>query len=170
MQIGSVKLENPVILAPMAGVTDPPFRKIVKQFGPGLLCGEMVSATALHYNSSKTREMVGVDPAEKPVSIQIFGSKPEIMAEAAQAIAEYGADIIDINMGCPVTKVVKNGEGAALMNNLPLAREIIRAVVQSVTLPVTVKFRLGWDEEHIIAPELARIAEESGAAAVAVHG
>lgn len=170
MQIGSVKLANPVILAPMAGVTDPPFRKIVKLFGPGLLCGEMVSATALHYNSEKTREMIGVDREEKPVSIQIFGSQPEIMAEAAQAIAAYGADIIDINMGCPVTKVVKNGEGAALMNNLPLARRIIEAVVASVTLPVTVKFRLGWDETQIVAPELARIAEDAGAAAVAVHG
>lgn len=154
----------------MAGVTDPPFRKIVKQFGPGLLCGEMVSATALHYNSSKTREMVVVDPDEKPVSIQLFGSNPEIMAEAAQAVAECGADIIDINMGCPVPKVVKNGEGAALLNNLPLAKTIIKTVVRSVKLPVTVKFRLGWDEEHIVAPELARIAEDCGAAAVAVHG
>jgi tRNA-dihydrouridine synthase B len=170
LQIGSVTLKNPVILAPMAGVTDPPFRGIVKRFDPGLLCAEMVSANALHYNSSQTREMLGVTAAEKPLSIQIFGSNPEIMAEAAQAVAEYGADIIDINMGCPVTKVVKNGEGAALMNNLPLAEQIIATVVRSVALPVTVKFRLGWDEGQIVAPELARIAEGAGAAAIAVHG
>ncbi|HEY8462815.1 MAG TPA: tRNA dihydrouridine synthase DusB [Bacillota bacterium] len=170
VQIGSVKLANPVVLAPMAGITDSPFRKIVKQFGPGLLCGEMVSAAALHFNSSKTLKMIGVDPAERPLSIQIFGSKPELMAEAAQVIAASGADIIDINMGCPVTKVVKNGEGAALMNNLPLAAEIIATVVRSVSLPVTVKFRLGWEEERITALELARIAEASGAAAVTVHG
>lgn len=170
MNIGTVSLENPIVLAPMAGVTDAPFRKIVKRFGPGLLCAEMVSATALHFKSRKTRDLIGVDPAEKPLSIQIFGSEPEIMAEAARFVAAQGADIIDINMGCPVPKVVKNGEGAALMNDLPLAERIIRAVAASVTLPVTVKFRLGWDEEHIVAPKLAKIAEGCGAAAVAVHG
>jgi tRNA-dihydrouridine synthase B len=170
LKIGTVRLENPVVSAPMAGVTDAPFRKIIKRFGPGLLCAEMVSATALHFKSRKTRDLTGVDPAEKPLSIQIFGSKPEVMAEAARFVAAQGADIIDINMGCPVLKVVKNGEGAVLMNDLPLAERIIRAVVGSVTLPVTVKFRLGWDEEHIVAPELARVAENCGAAAVAVHG
>jgi tRNA-dihydrouridine synthase B len=170
LNISTVKLENPVVLAPMAGVTDAPFRKIVKRFGPGLLCAEMVSATALHFQNVKTRDLICVNPAEKPLSIQIFGSKPDIMAEAARFVAACGADIIDINMGCPVSKVVKNGEGAALLNDLPLAKRIIRAVVASVTLPVTVKFRLGWDEEHIVAPRLAKIAEECGAAAVAVHG
>lgn len=170
MQIGSVVLENPVVLAPMAGITDAPFRRIVKRFNPGLLCGEMVSATALHYQSGKSRELIAVSPAERPISIQIFGSNPEIMAEAARMVADQGADLIDINMGCPVPKVVKNGEGAALMNDLPLAARIIRTVVRSVTTPVTVKFRLGWDEEHLVAVELARISQESGAAAVAVHG
>jgi tRNA-dihydrouridine synthase B len=170
LQIGSVVLENPVVLAPMAGITDPPFRRIVKRFGPGLLCGEMVSATALHYQSGKSRGLIAVNPAERPISIQIFGSDPAIMAEAARMAADQGADLIDINMGCPVPKVVKNGEGAALMNNLPLAGQIIRTVVRSVTVPVTVKFRLGWDEDHLVAVELARIAQESGAAAVAVHG
>jgi tRNA-dihydrouridine synthase B len=170
LQIGAVVLENPVVLAPMAGITDAPFRRIVKRFGPGLLCGEMVSATALHYQSGKSRELITVDPAERPISIQIFGSNPEFMAEAARRVADQGADLIDINMGCPVPKVVKNGEGAALMNDLPLAARIIRTVVRSVTTPVTVKFRLGWDEDHLVAVELARISQESGAAAVAVHG
>lgn len=169
LTIGSVRLHNPVILAPLAGITDPPFRKIVSHFGPGLLCGEMVSAMALHYNSRKTDAMLAIDPAEKPVSIQIFGSDPPVMAEAARRIAAAGADLIDINMGCPVPKVVKNGEGAALMNNLPLAAEIIRSVAASVKIPVTVKFRLGWDEERITAPELARIAAACGASAVTLH-
>jgi tRNA-dihydrouridine synthase B len=170
LQIGAVVLDNPVVLAPMAGITDAPFRQIVKRFGPGLLCGEMVSATALHYQSGKSRDLITVDPAERPISIQIFGSKPAVMAEAARMVADEGADLIDINMGCPVPKVVKNGEGAALLNDLPLAEAIIRAVVHSVALPVTVKFRLGWDEEHPVAVELARRAEAAGAAAVAVHG
>jgi tRNA-dihydrouridine synthase B len=171
VQIGSVVLENPVVLAPMAGITDAPFRKIVKRFGPGLLYGEMVSAAALHYQSDRSRELLTVDPGEHPTSIQIFGSDPALVAEAARLAIAGGADLIDINMGCPVPKIVKNGEGAALMNNLPVAERIIRAVVRSAApTPVTVKFRLGWDEEHIVAGELARIAEAAGAAAVTVHG
>jgi tRNA-dihydrouridine synthase B len=170
LQIGTVYLENPVVLAPMAGITDAPFRRIVKRYGPGLLCGEMVSATALHYQSGKSRQLITVDPAERPISIQIFGSEPVIMAEAARMVADQGADLIDINMGCPAPKVVKNGEGAALMNNLPLAGAIIRAVVRGVSVPVTVKFRLGWDEKHLVAVKMARIAEEAGAAALALHG
>ncbi len=169
LKIGSVNINNPVVLAPMAGVTDPPFRQIVKEFGPGLVCGEMISAMALHYDSQKTRDMLQINPDEKPVSIQIFGSKPQVMGEAARFIAGLGADIIDINMGCPVAKVVKSGEGSALLNNLPLAREIIQNVVQSVKIPVTVKFRLGWDNEHIVAAEIAKIAEDCGAAAVTLH-
>jgi nifR3 family TIM-barrel protein len=169
LNIGSVQLENPVILAPMAGVTDPPFRKIVKDYSPGLVCGEMISAMALHYNSDKTRAMIQIASYEKPVSIQIFGSNPEIMAEAAAFIAAEGADLIDINMGCPVPKVVKSGEGAALLTNLPLATDIIKKVVASVKIPVTVKFRLGWNSNQIIAPELAKIAEDQGAAAVTLH-
>lgn len=169
LTIGSVKLQNRVLLAPMAGVTDPPFRKMVKQYHPGLVCGEMVSAMALHYNSEKTQRLIQVDPEEKPVSMQLFGSKPEIMEEAARLIEASGADIIDINMGCPVLKVVKSGEGAALLTNLPLAGQIIKAVSGSVRIPVTVKFRLGWDSEQIVAPQLARIAEDCGAAGVVVH-
>ncbi|TCL75094.1 nifR3 family TIM-barrel protein [Hydrogenispora ethanolica] len=167
--IGTLRLENPVVLAPMAGVGDPPFRRIVKQYRPGLLCAEMVSAAALHFKSEKTYAMIRVSPQEKPLSMQIFGSDPVLMAEAAQRVAAEGADIIDINMGCPVPKVVSNGEGSALMNNLPLAAEIIRAVAASVAVPVTVKFRLGWDDDHIVAPELARLAETNGAAAVTLH-
>lgn len=170
IKIGNVVIENQVVLAPMAGVTDAPFRKIVKAFHPGLVSGEMVSAAALHFNSKQTHDIIKVYPEEKPVSIQIFGSEPEIMAEAAQIIEANGADIIDINMGCPVPKIVKNFEGAALMNDLPLAEKIIQAVVKSVKVPVTVKFRLGWDRDHIVAPQLAQIAEGCGAAAVAVHG
>jgi tRNA-dihydrouridine synthase B len=167
--IGSLQLKNPVILAPMAGITDPPFRAIVKEFNPGLVCGEMISAMALHYNSNKTRAMIQMDTFEKPVSIQIFGSDPQIMAEAATVIAAEGADLIDINMGCPAPKVVKSGEGAALLNNLPLAAAIIEKVAASVKIPVTVKFRLGWDKNKIVAPELAKIAEDHGAAAVTLH-
>ncbi|MGE5604992.1 MAG: tRNA dihydrouridine synthase DusB [Bacteroidota bacterium] len=170
LKIGSLELANPVVLAPMAGVTDPPFRKIAGRYRPGLICGEMVSAMALHFNSKKTKELIGIDQAVKPVSIQIFGSDPEIMAEAARAIEAYGADLIDINMGCPVPKVVKNGEGAALLNDLPLARRIIESVVAAVRVQVTVKCRLGWDQEHLVAAELAEIAEDSGAAMIAVHG
>ncbi|MGE5581760.1 MAG: tRNA dihydrouridine synthase DusB [Bacillota bacterium] len=169
LKIASLKLDNPVVLAPMAGITDLPFRAIAKEFNPGLVCSEMISAMALHYNSEKTREMIKINPAEKPVSVQIFGAEPEIMAEAARVIAAEGADLIDINMGCPVPKVVKAGEGAALLNNLPQAARIIEAVVRSVTIPVTVKFRLGWDDNLIVAPEMAMIAEKSGAAAVTVH-
>ncbi|HEX7714878.1 MAG TPA: tRNA dihydrouridine synthase DusB [Bacillota bacterium] len=170
LELGTLRLENPVVLAPMAGVTDPPFRRIVREYHTGLVCGEMVSSMALHYNSRKTRELIQIAGEEHPVSIQIFGADPGIMAEAARVVADCGADIIDINMGCPVPKIVKNGEGAALMRNLPLAAAIIGTVVKSVTLPVTVKFRLGWDKEHFTAAELARIAAENGAVAVTVHG
>ena len=170
LKIGSLELTNPVVLAPMAGVTDPPFRKIASRYHPGLICGEMVSAMALHYNSKKTKELIGMDQSVKPVSIQIFGSDPGIMAEATRTIEGYGVDIIDINMGCPVPKVVKNGEGAALLNNLPLARQIIESVIAAVRIPVTVKCRLGWDREHIVAARLAEIAEDSGAVMIAVHG
>lgn len=169
LRVASIELDNPVILAPMAGVTDPPFRKIVSRYGPGLICGEMVSAMALHYNSKRTWELIGVEQDVKPVSIQIFGSDPQVMAEAAKAIERAGADLIDINMGCPVPKVVKNGEGAALLNNLTLARRIIESVVAATGIPVTVKCRLGWDQEHIVARQLAEIAEASGAAMVTVH-
>lgn len=170
LKIGSVVLKNAVILAPMAGITDRPFRRLVKEFGPGLVCGEMISAMAYHFNSKQTQQMLETDPEERPVSLQIFGANPYVMVETALAAAESGADLLDINMGCPVPKVVKNGEGAALLNNLPLAAEIIKAVSRAVTIPVTVKCRLGWDREHIVAPDLAKIAEDCGAAAIIVHG
>lgn len=169
LKIGSVLLSSPVVLAPMAGVTDPPFRAIVKEFNPGLVCGEMISAMALHYNSQKTREMIQIKAFEKPVSMQIFGADPGIMAEAASFLEGEGADIVDINMGCPVPKVVKSGEGAALLKDLPRAAAIIRKVVASVKIPVTVKFRVGWDSHQIVASQIARIAEEQGAAGVALH-
>lgn len=169
LKIASMELANPVILAPMAGVTDPPFRKIVSRYRPGLICGEMISTMALHYNSKKTLELIGVEEAVRPLSIQIFGSDPQVMAEAARFIEAAGADIIDINMGCPVPKVVKNGEGAALLNNLPLARRIIESVVNAVRMPVSVKCRLGWDQDHLVASELAELAEASGASMIAVH-
>lgn len=169
LKIGNVTLNNQVILAPMAGVTDPPFRKVVYAFNPGLVYSEMISAMALHFKSKKTLEMITIDPLERPFSVQIFGSEPEIMAEAAQVIEAGGADIIDINMGCPVPKVAKNGEGAALLTDLPLAESIIKAVAGKVRIPVTVKMRLGWDHDQIVAPELAKIAEDSGAAGVTVH-
>ncbi len=169
LKIGSVDLMNTLVLGPMAGVTDAPFRKIVREFTSGLVCGEMTSGMALHYNSKVTRNLLKFDPVERPISFQIFGSDPRIMAEAALTVEAMGPDIIDINMGCPVPKVVKNGEGAALLNDLPLAGAIIAAVVNEVKTPVTVKCRLGWDREHIVAPQLAKIAEECGAAAIAVH-
>lgn len=169
LRIASLELDNPVILAPMAGVTDPPFRKIVSRYKPGLICGEMISAMAMHFNNKRTWELIGVEQDVKPLSIQIFGSDPQVMAEAAQAIERAGVDLIDINMGCPVPKVVKSGEGAALLKKLPLARRIIESVVAAVRVPVTVKFRLGWDQNQIIACQIAEIAEASGAAMVAVH-
>lgn len=170
MQIGKVKLDNPVILAPMAGVTDFAFRQLVKEFDCGLVCAEMVSSKGLIYNNDRTVEMLNIHPEERPISIQIFGCEPEIMAQAARIVEEKGADIIDINMGCPVPKVVKNQEGSALMKNPQLAREIVQAVVGAVNAPVTVKMRKGWTANQVNAVELAKMVEEAGAAAVAVHG
>lgn len=170
LQIGDVTLPNNIILAPMAGVTDAPFRRIVRIYHQGLVSGEMVSANALHYQSKRTQELIFVRAEEHPVSVQIFGSNPQIMAEAARVIEAQGADIIDINMGCPVPKVVKNNEGAALLRDLPLAAKIIAAVVAAVNIPVTVKCRLGWDEANFVALELAKIAADNGAKAITIHG
>lgn len=170
MQIGRVKLDNPVILAPMAGVTDFAFRQLVKEFDCGLVCAEMVSSKGLIYHNDRTVEMLTIHPEERPISIQIFGCEPEIMAQAALIVEEKGADIIDINMGCPVPKVVKNQEGSALMKNLQLAGAIVEAVVKAVNTPITVKMRKGWNENQVNAVELAKIVEAAGAAAVAVHG
>lgn len=170
LKIGSVELENPFILAPMAGVTDLPFRLLCKEQGAGLLCMEMVSAKAILYNNKNTKALLEIDPRETPVSLQLFGSDPEIMSEMAKRIEELPFDILDINMGCPVPKVVNNGEGSALMKNPKLAGEIIRKTAAAIKKPVTVKIRKGFDESNVNAVEMARVAEGSGAAAVAVHG
>lgn len=170
LTIGNVELKNNVILAPMAGVTDLPFRVLCKEQGAGLLCMEMVSAKAIYYGSKNTEELMKISPAEMPVSLQLFGSDADIMADMAKKIEEKPFDVLDINMGCPVPKVVNNGEGSALMKNPKLAEEIITKMVKAVKKPVTVKIRKGFDEAHLNAVEMAKIAEASGAAAVAVHG
>ena len=170
MQIGNVTLKNNVFLAPMAGVTDTAFRLICKSFGCGFLYTEMVSAKGIFYNSKNTKSLMEIDPKEKPIAIQIFGSDPKIMAYAAAKAEESGADIIDINMGCPTPKIVNNGDGSALMKDPILAGKIIDSVVKQVQVPVTVKIRKGWDRNSINAVEIGRIAQEQGAAAIAVHG
>ena len=170
MRIGKIELDVPVALAPMAGISDLPYRVICRKFGCGLTVSEMVSAKGLLYKNEKTFAMLRIDKAERPTAIQLFGSVPEELAEAARIVEARGADIIDFNMGCPVPKVVNNGEGSALMKTPELAGRILEAMVKAVRIPVTVKFRAGWDEEHRNAVEIARIAEDSGVAAVAVHG
>lgn len=170
LKIGNVTLDNNVILAPMAGVTDMPFRLLCREQGAGLVCMEMVSAKAIHYHNRNTEELLRIHPEEVPVSLQLFGSQPELMAEIAKRIEERPFSVLDINMGCPVPKVVNNKEGSALMKNPQLARKIMAAVAKAVKKPVTVKIRKGFDDEHINAVELARIAEDCGVAAVAVHG
>ena len=171
MQIGKISLANPVILAPMAGVTDLPFRLLAKEMGCGLVYSEMVSDKGLIYDNVHTKKMLAIDDRERPVALQIFGSEPESMGQAASIVAEAGADIIDINMGCPTVKIVKNGEGSALMKTPELAYRIIAAVVAGAgDVPVTVKFRKGWDEKSVNAVEIAKCAEQAGASAVSVHG
>ena len=170
MKIGNIELDTPVALAPMAGISDLPYRVICRKFGCGLTVSEMVSDKGLLYKNEKTFAMLQIDEAERPTAIQLFGSVPEELAEAARIVEEQGADIIDFNMGCPVPKVVNNGEGSALMKVPELAGKILEAMVKAVRVPVTVKFRAGWDEEHRNAVEIAKIAEASGVAAVAVHG
>ena len=170
MRIGNIELDVPVALAPMAGISDLPYRVICRKFGCGLTVSEMVSAKGLLYKNEKTFAMLQIDEAERPTAIQLFGSVPEELAEAARIVEARGADIIDFNMGCPVPKVVNNGEGSALMKTPELAGRILEAMVKAVRIPVTVKFRAGWDKEHRNAVEIARIAENSGVAAVAVHG
>ena len=170
LRIGNVELENRYILGPMAGVTDLPFRLLCREQGAGLLCMEMVSAKAIYYNNRNTESLLEIHPDEKPVSLQLFGSDPKIMSEMAKRIEERPFAILDINMGCPVPKVVKNGEGSALMKKPKLVYEIVSAIVHAIEKPVTVKIRKGFDDDHVNAVEIARIVEEAGAAAVAVHG
>ncbi len=170
LTIGNVTLDNNVILAPMAGVTDLPFRLLCKEQGAGLICMEMVSAKAIYYNNKNTEELMQIHPDERPVSLQLFGSDPDIISEMAKRIEERPFAILDINMGCPVPKVVNNGEGSALMKNPKLVEEILTKLVKAVQKPVTVKIRKGFNEEQVNAVEIARIAEGCGVAAVAVHG
>ncbi len=170
LKIGTVELENNVMLGPMAGVTDLPFRVLCREQGAGLVCMEMVSAKAVLYGNRNTKELLAVSPLERPVSLQLFGSDPEILAEIAARLEDGPYDIIDLNMGCPVPKVVKNGEGSALMKNPALAERILSSMVKAVKKPVTVKIRKGFDDHSVNAVELAKIAEACGVAAVAVHG
>ena len=170
LKIGNVELENNILLAPMAGVTDLSYRKICKKYGnPGLVCTEMISSKGLFYNDKKTEQFLVLNEEKRPIAIQIFGSDPSVMGQAAKIVEQY-ADIIDINMGCPAPKVVKNGDGSKILLNLELVENIVKEVVQSTTKPVTVKIRKGWDDEHIVAVEAAKVIEKAGASAITVHG
>lgn len=170
LKIGNVELENNLILAPMAGVTNRPFRTICKEIGnPGLVCTEMASSKAMFHNDQKTKRLLNTDGEKRPISYQIFGSDVETMAFSAKYVSEF-ADIIDINMGCPAPKVVKNGDGSKLLLDLDKAEEIMKAVVQNSKVPVTLKIRKGWDKENIVAVEVAKIAEKAGISAITVHG
>ena len=171
VKIGNVEIAGKLTLAPMAGVTDAAFRAVCRAQGAALTCTEMVSAKALVYKDEKTKSLLWMPEDEHPAAAQIFGHEPEVMAEAApMALALSGADILDINMGCPVGKVIRSGDGSALMRDPELAGRIIEAVVQAVDVPVTVKFRKGWDGGNLNAVEFARVCEQAGAAAIAVHG
>lgn len=170
LRIGNTVLENNVILAPMAGVTDLPFRVLCREQGAGCVVTEMVSAKAVLYNNRNTRELLQIDPDERPAAVQLFGSEPDIMAEIAARLEEGPYDYIDVNMGCPVPKIVNNGEGSALMKNPERAKEVLTAMVKAVKKPVTVKFRKGFNDLSVNAVEFAKMAESCGVAAVAVHG
>jgi len=170
LNIGGVKLDNNVFLAPMAGITDRAFRILCKEQGCGLTYTEMVSAKGLHYENKRTENLLSLQPEDRPVAVQLFGSDPALLAEQAARLCEKGADIIDINMGCPTPKIVKNGDGCALMQKPALVGEIVRRASRSIKAPITVKIRKGWDQNSVNAVEIARIAEQNGAAAVAVHG
>ena len=169
LKIGNVELENNLILAPMAGVTALPFRKICKQFGPGLVCTEMVSSKAIYHDDSKTKLLMNTDGEKRPISMQIFGSDEETMGYAAKYVSEI-ADIVDINMGCPAPKVVKNGDGSKLLLDIEKAEKVIKAVVKNSTKPVTLKIRKGWDCNNIVATEFAQMAEQAGISAITIHG
>lgn len=169
LKIGDIELENNLILAPMAGVTDKAFRMICKKFGAGLVCTEMGSARAMFHNDQKTKRLFDTEGEKRPVSFQIFGSDEESMAYAAKYVSGF-ADIIDINMGCPAPKVVKNGDGSKLLLDLPKAKSIMETVVKNSSVPVTLKFRAGWDNDHIVAEDVAKIAEEVGISAITIHG
>ena len=170
LKIGNIELENNILLAPMAGITDRPFRIICKKYGnPSLVCTEMVSSKALYYNDEKTKKLLNTEDEKRPISYQIFGSDPEIMGYTAKLISD-DADIIDINMGCPAPKVVKNGDGSKLLLSPDLIEKIVTKVVENSNKPVTVKIRKGWDKEHVNAVEIAKIIEKAGASAIILHG
>ena len=170
IQIGPVRLESPVILAPMTGVTDMPFRRVVKRYGAGLTVSEMIASQAMIRETRQSLQKSLWDPSEEPVSLQLAGCEPHVMAEAAKLNEQRGAAIIDINMGCPVKKVVNGDAGSALMRDLPLAARLIEATVKAVKVPVTLKTRMGWDHSSLNAPELARIAEDLGIQLITIHG
>lgn len=169
-KIGNVQIENPFVLAPMAGVTDLPFRKLCKEQGAGLICMEMVSAKAISFHNKNTEALMEIDPGENPVSMQLFGSEPELMARVAAEIEERPFDILDINMGCPVPKVVNNGEGSALLKNPELIVKIVKSVSSAIKKPLTVKVRIGFENEPVDIVDIAKRVEDAGAAAIAVHG
>lgn len=169
LKIGNIELENNILLAPMAGITDKPFRMIAKQYNPGLVCTEMVSSKGLYYNDDKTKLLLDTQEEKRPISMQIFGSDPETMAYSAKYVSEL-ADIVDINMGCPAPKVVKNGDGSKLLLNLDLVEEIVSKVVKNSKVPVSVKIRKGWDKENIVAVEAAKRIEKAGASLITIHG
>ncbi|MDC9477205.1 tRNA dihydrouridine synthase DusB [Clostridioides difficile] len=170
MKIGNLELKNKVFLSPMAGVTDLPFRLICKEQGCGLLYTEMINGKALCYDDENTKKMLKIEEEEHPIAVQIFGSEPEFMGRAAEIMNDYSNEILDINMGCPAPKVVKNGDGSALMKNPKLAEEVLRAVVKNSKKPVTLKIRKGWDDNSVNAVEIAKIAEDCGISALAIHG
>lgn len=169
-KIGNVRMENPFVLAPMAGVTDLPFRRLCKEQGAGLICMEMVSAKAISFHNKNTEALMEIDPCEHPVSMQLFGSEPELMAEVAKSIEDRSFDILDINMGCPVPKVVNNGEGSALLKDPDLIVRIVKSVSSAISKPLTVKVRIGFEKEPVDIVEIAKRVEDAGAAAIAVHG
>lgn len=170
MKIGAISIENPLILAPMAGITDLPFRLLCKEEGCDILYTEMVSAKAIYYENKNTIPLLSLNSKEHPIGVQLFGSEPQLMGDMAKKIEPLGFDFVDVNMGCPVPKIVNNKEGSALMLNPKLVGEIVSAMVKATKKPVTIKIRKGFDDEHVNAVEIAKIAEQNGAAAVAVHG
>lgn len=169
IKIGKVELDNNVLLAPMAGITDRAFRIVCEEFGPGLVCTEMISSKGLFYGDKKTDLLLNMKDERRPIAVQIFGNDVEAMKYAAEYVSKF-ADIVDINMGCPAPKVVKNGDGSKLLLNLPLVEEIVSEVVKASKVPVTVKIRKGWDSDHVVAVEAAKIIEKAGASAITIHG
>lgn len=169
-KIGNVEIENPFVLAPMAGVTDLAFRRLCKEQGAGLICMEMISAKAISYHNKNTKALMEIDPVEHPVSMQLFGNEPELMAQVAASIEEQPFDILDINMGCPVPKVVNNGEGSALLKDPERISQIIKSIVAAIHKPVTAKIRIGFEKEAVDLAEIAKRIEDAGASAIAVHG